>query len=140
MGLNHREQLCFNLYTTSSLITQAYQPLLRPLSLTYPQFAVMMSLWQKQDVSITELAHSVGLSKATVTPIVKRLQHVGYVTKSFAEGNERQKSVALTEEGQKLARKGKKAAKQALCATGLTEEEAKLLIDLSQKIQFNLSK
>ncbi|MEZ8143243.1 MarR family winged helix-turn-helix transcriptional regulator [Enterovibrio sp. FF113] len=139
MGPKHIDQICFNLYSTSSMITQAYKPLLEPFKLTYPQFVVMMSLWQEQDVSVTELAQSVGLSKATVTPIIKRLQSVGYVTKTLVEGNERQKSVALTDEGKKLARAGKKVAKQALCATGLTESEADTMISLSQKIRQHLA-
>lgn len=133
------DQLCYTLYSTSSLITQAYRSLLKPLNLTYPQFVVMMALWQKDKVSVTELAATIGLSKPTMTPLLKRLETLDYVSREFEQGDERQKCIALTERGTLLASNARNVAKKALCATGLSSEEAEQLIMLCQKIKESLS-
>ena len=139
MGPIFDEQVCYTLYSTSNVVTQAYKALLKPLKLTYPQFVVMMSLWQKDKVSVTELAVTVGLSKATMTPLLKRLEALGYVTRNFVDGDERQKCITLTTAGQTLIVDGDSATHQALCATGLTVQEAEQLILLCRKVKSNLS-
>lgn len=139
MGLKLHEQVCFALYSTSGLITQAYRSLLEPLKLTYPQFVVMMSLWQKDNISVTELAINVGLSKSTMTPLLKRLEFLNYITREFQLGDERTKCISLTPSGQALAKKADKVAQQALCATGLSSEDAKQLIALCNKVKTELS-
>ena len=135
MGPDRDKQVCYALYSTSCLITQAYRPLLEPLKLTYPQFVVMMSLWQKDNISVTELAKTVGLSKSTMTPLLKRLELVGYITREFEQGSERQKNVALTLLGRSVAPDAETVAQQALCATSLTNEEAEQLISLCKKVK-----
>ncbi|WP_018693731.1 MarR family winged helix-turn-helix transcriptional regulator [Algicola sagamiensis] len=140
MSLVLEDQVCYTLYSTSGLVTQAYKVLLEPLSLTYPQFVVMMALWQKDDVSVTELANRIGLNKATMTPMLKRLEGMDLITRNYVQGNERQKSIVLTQSGRKLMKGGEKAAKQAWCATGLSVEETQQLMSLCQKIKLNLSK
>ncbi|OUR65461.1 MarR family transcriptional regulator [Methylophaga sp. 42_25_T18] len=139
MGPIFDEQVCYTLYSTSNIVTQAYKSLLSPLNLTYPQFVVMMALWQKDQVSVTKLAMTIGLSKATMTPLLKRLESLGYVSRKFVEGDERQKNIALTKTGRSLVTQGDVVAKQALCATGLSDAEAKQLISLCQKVKVNLS-
>jgi len=139
MGPIFDEQLCYTLYSTSSTITQAYKALLKPLKLTYPQFVVMMSLWQKDKVSVTELATTIGLSKATMTPLLKRLELLGYITRNFVEGDERQKSITLTQFGQDLVSDGESAALQAFCGTNLTVKEAEQLMSLCRKVKLNLA-
>lgn len=83
MGPILGEQVCYTLYSTSNVVTQAYKSLLTPLRLTYPQFVVMMALWQKDHISVTQLALTVGLSKATMTPLLKRLELLGYISRKF---------------------------------------------------------
>lgn len=139
MGPIFDEQVCYALYSTSNLVTQAYKSLLEPLQLTYPQFVVMMALWQKDKVSVTQLALDIGITKATMTPILKRLEMTGYVSRDFVEGDERQKSITLTTSGQSLVSNGRDVAEQALCATGLSHEEATQLISLCNKVKSNLS-
>ncbi|MBL1320435.1 MAG: MarR family transcriptional regulator [Methylophaga sp.] len=139
MGPILTEQICYTLYSTSSIITQAYRSLLKPLNLTYPQFVVMMALWQKDSVSVTELATTIGLSKPTMTPLLKRLEALDYITREFEPGDERQKCISLTQQGQSLVADADSIAKQALCATGLTNNEAEQLIQLCQKIRVSLS-
>lgn len=139
MGPILNEQVCYTLYSTSSRVTQAYKALLKPLKLTYPQFVVMMSLWQKDKVSVTELSVTIGLSKATMTPLLKRLELSGYITRNFVEGDERQKCIELTESGRALAVNGESVARQAFCATGLQAKEAEQLISLCQKVKLSLN-
>jgi DNA-binding MarR family transcriptional regulator len=139
MGPILHNQVCYALYSTSSIVTQAYRSLLEPLKLTYPQFVVMMALWQKDHISITELANTVGLSKSTMTPLLKRLEILKYITKAFEPGDDRQKCIALTKLGQSHAEGANKATEKALCATGLNNEEAKQLIALCNKVKLNLN-
>ena len=84
-------QLCFALYTASSRLTSIYRPLLDPLGLTYPQFIVLMALWEEDNVSITSLAEKAGLSNATMTPLLKRLESKKLIERKTLESNERQK-------------------------------------------------
>jgi DNA-binding MarR family transcriptional regulator len=133
------DQVCYSLYSTSGLITQAYRSLLEPLKLTYPQFVVMMALWQQDSVSVTELATMVGLSKATMTPLLKRLELLDYINRTFLLGDDRKKCISLTTTGKSLAEEADKVAKQALCATGLSNKEAEQLISLCNKVKTELS-
>lgn len=139
MGPILEEQVCYAFYSTSNIITQAYRTLLKPLGLTYPQFVVMMALWKKDQVSVTQLAIVVGLSKPTMTPLLKRLEALDYITREFVPGDERQKSITLTALGHSHALEAENVAKEALCATGLDDNEAALLISLSQKIKAQLT-
>ena len=138
MGPMLDKQVCYALYSTSGVITQAYRSLLEPLNLTYPQFVVMMALWQQDKVSVTELATTVGLGKPTMTPLLKRLELLGYITREFEPGNERKKSIALTLLGRSYASDADKVAQQALCETSLSDEEAEQLITLCQKVKNKL--
>ncbi len=99
----------------------------------------MMALWDNDQVSVTQLAMTIGLSKATMTPMLRRLESLGYILRKFEHGNERQKNITLTPTGRSLVNKGNEAAQQALCATGLSDEEAQQLIFLCQKVKSNLS-
>ncbi len=139
MGPKLQNQVCYALYSASSQVTLAYRSLLQPLKLTYPQFVVMMALWKKDGVSVTELAKSVRLSKPTMTPLLKRLALLGYISREYEAGDDRQKCIALTESGLSLAQEANKAAKQALCATGLNDNEAKQLISLCSKVKTSLT-
>lgn len=139
MGPKLHDQVCYALYSTSGVITQAYRSLLEPHKLTYPQFVVMMALWKKDNVSVTELASNVGLSKPTMTPLLKRLELLHYINRKPILGDDRKKCISLTATGKSLAVKADKVAKQALCATGLKEGEAEQLISLCDKVKKNLS-
>lgn len=139
MGPKLNDQVCYTLYSTSRIITQAYRALLKPLKLTYPQFVVMMALWQQDCVSVTELAKFVGLSKPTMAPLLKRLELLGYINREFLSGDDRKKCISLTKTGKCLAEEAEKVAKQALCATGLSNDEAGQLMSLCNKVKTELS-
>lgn len=139
MGPLLHNQVCYALYSTSSVVTKAYSALLQPLKLTYPQFVVMMALWQKDHVSVTELAQEVGIGKSTMTPLLRRLELLNYVTKKAEPGDDRQKWIKLTALGKSHAGNAEHAAAKALCATGLNVDEAKQLISLCNKMKQNLN-
>ena len=132
------DQICYALYSASSQVTRAYRPLLQSFKLTYPQFVVMMALWEKDGISVTVLANTVGLSKPTMTPLLKRLELLGYVTREYAADDDRQKCITLTKLGRSIAGDANKVAKEALCATGLKNKEAEQLISLCTKIKYSL--
>jgi MarR family transcriptional regulator, organic hydroperoxide resistance regulator len=138
MGPKLNEQVCYALYSTSRAITQAYKALLEPLNLTYPQYVVMMALWEKESVKISEVAEMTGISNATLSPLLKRLENNGYIERRFIESDERQKQLVLTKEGKALGKKAKKASELALCATGLSEKEAVKLMSLCESIKNQL--
>lgn len=135
------EQLCFALYSTSRAVTQAYKALLQPLKLTYPQYVVMMAIWniKKDMINISDIAATTGLSNATLTPLLNRLISIGYIKKIVAKNDERHKLIQLTYSGKKLAPKAKLASEKALCATGLNDDEVKKLMSLCETIRKNLS-
>lgn len=132
------EQVCYALYSTSRAITKAYKGLLEPLNLTYPQYVVMMALWEKEAVMISEIADTTGLSNATLSPLLKRLESNGFIERRSTDTDERQKQLVLTKEGKTLGKKAKKASEIALCATGLSEKDAKKLMSLCESIKRQL--
>lgn len=98
-------QLCFRLYTASRLVTQAYRPLLDKLSLTYPQYLVMMILWEQDDVCISTITDRLMLDTNTVTPLLKRMEDLGLVKRKPGKEDARQKIISLTVKGRHLQKK-----------------------------------
>lgn len=101
-------QLCFRFYTVSRLITQAYQPLLKGLGLTYPQYLVMLVLWEKDHQPVNDIAKRLMLNTNTITPLLKRMETLGIVRRKKGQTDARQVIVSLTE-------KGKRMEEQAVC-------------------------
>jgi len=95
-------QLCFRLYTVSRLITQAYHPFLSEIGLTYPQYLVMMVLWEKDGQPVNDIAKRLYLETNTVTPLLKRMEAVGYVRRGRGVSDGRQVIVSLTDKGRAL--------------------------------------
>lgn len=95
-------QLCFRLYSASRLITQAYHPLLSDIGLTYPQYLVMMVLWEKDGQPVNDIAKRLYLETNTVTPLLKRMEQEGLVSRRRSEGDGRQVLVHLTHAGRDL--------------------------------------
>lgn len=92
-------QVCHSLYSAANTLIRAYRPLLEPLGLTYPQYIVMLSLWEKDGVSVKNLSHHTRLDSGTLTPILKRLQKQGLLERQISEIDERQKRIELTDRG-----------------------------------------
>ncbi|MBO7480753.1 MAG: MarR family transcriptional regulator [Bacteroidales bacterium] len=95
-------QLCFRLYTASRLITQAYHPLLSAHGLTYPQYLVLMVLWEKDAQPVNDIAKRLYLETNTVTPLVQRMEKEGILTRNKGKKDARQMIVKLTQKGKQL--------------------------------------
>ncbi len=99
------EQLCFPVYAVSRLITREYQPLLEELGLTYPQYLVMMVLWENDNLPVNEIARKLILNTNTITPLLKRMETQGLLTRERSEDDERKVIVRLTAEGYRMRHK-----------------------------------
>ena len=96
------KQLCFRFYTVSRLITQAYQPLLKGLGLTYPQYLVMLVLWEQDAQPVNDIAKRLMLNTNTITPLLKRMEAEGIVKREKGTDDARQVIVSLTAKGKSL--------------------------------------
>ena len=95
-------QLCFPLYAASRELTRCYKPYLDPLGLTYPQYVTMMALWEHDGMKVGELGSRLHLDSATLTPLLKRLEGRGLLTRRRSDADERAVIVSLTDEGRAL--------------------------------------
>ncbi|MEG3060094.1 MAG: MarR family transcriptional regulator [Comamonas sp.] len=98
-------QLCFALYSASLATTKLYKPLLKPWGLTYPQYLVMLSLWEKDDCMVSELGDRLFLDSGTLTPLLKRMESAGWLQRQRDSEDERRVRVVLTEAGRALREK-----------------------------------
>ena len=103
--LKLENQLCFRLYSASRLITQAYHPLLGEHGLTYPQYLVMMALWEKDGQPVNDIARRLFLETNTMTPMLKRMEEAGLVKRKRSKDDGRQVIVSLTAAGRALEQK-----------------------------------
>jgi DNA-binding MarR family transcriptional regulator len=95
-------QVCFALAVAARNVIALYRPLLEPMGLTHPQYLVMLALWERSPRSVTDLSTALALDPGTLSPLLKRLEAAGYVTRKRVEGNERMLAVGLTAEGRAL--------------------------------------
>jgi DNA-binding MarR family transcriptional regulator len=117
-------QLCFALAVASRTVTSAYRPVLQDLNLTHPQYLVMLALWQKSPRSVKDIGDALLLSAATLSPLLKRLETGGYVTRRRTPGDERTLAVGLTEQGASLRDTAKAIPGTMMQLLSLTREEA----------------
>lgn len=133
-----KNQVCFPLYACGRKVIGRYTPLLKPLGLTYTQYIVMMVLWEKGSVNVGQLGAMLYLDAGTLTPLLKRLEKAGLVTRERSKEDERITIVSITPEGEKLKKKCKDIpAKIADEGVPLTEKEMKELYRLLYKILDN---
>lgn len=121
------QQICFPLYAASNALTRAYRPVLAPLDLTYPQYLVMLVLWERDGLSVGELGQRLRLDSGTLTPLLKRMEAAGLLTRRRAADDERRVEIALTEAGRALREQAKAVPPQMLCAMGMTQDDLKSL-------------
>ena len=103
LQLDH--QLCFRLYSAARLITQAYTPMLTELGITYPQYLVLMVLWENDCQPVNDIAHRLMLETNTVTPLLQRMEKQGIVSRKKGKQDKRQQIVSLTDQGKLLEEK-----------------------------------
>ena len=129
-----KNQLCFPLYACGRKIVARYTPYLKPLGLTYTQYIVLMVLWEEESVTVGQLGEKLHLDAGTLTPLLKRLEKAGYVTRKRSGEDERITNITITAEGNKLKKKCKDIPlKIASEGTNLTEKEAVQLYKLLYK-------
>jgi DNA-binding MarR family transcriptional regulator len=117
------EQLCFALYAASRAMTSCYRPLLEAIGLTYPQYLVMLVLWEHGDTTVTGVGHALQLETGTLSPLLKRLETTGLVTRTRQVDDERSVMVALTPAGRALEARTAKVQALAREASGLSSIE-----------------
>ncbi|MBV1921701.1 MAG: MarR family transcriptional regulator [Pseudomonadales bacterium] len=135
---NFSEMVCFSLYSTSNAMIREYRPELEKFDLTYPQFLVMMSLWNQDVVYIKELSEQTYLDAATLTQILKRLESKGFIERTKSEKDERAKVIALTNKGKSLKKKTSHIFNNMECRLELTQDEQKEITTLCNKIRTRL--
>lgn len=117
------DQLCFALYAAQRAVTAVYRPLLDDLGLTYPQYLVLLVLWEHGETSVKELARALRLDYGTVSPLLKRLEGAGLVRRERATGDERSVLVACTGRGEELRERAARVPGALLTTTGLEARE-----------------
>lgn len=133
-------QICFSLYTTLHHLTRAYQPLLDQLEVTYPQYLVLLSLWEKDAVPVTELCRKLQLDTGTISPILKKLENKNYVTRKRSRQDERIVHVHLTAEGLQLRVFAEPIKNQMVQSTGLAQADLLEVKKQLDHLSFNFAK
>jgi len=131
-ALHLDQQLCFSVYSTSLAMTQAYKPLLEGLGLTYPQYLVMLVLWEGDGLTVKALAERLGQDSGSVTPLVKRLESEGLLQRKRDPRDERNLALTLTPKGRALRERGLEVNQAFAKACGLS---TRALAELREKLQ-----
>lgn len=114
-------QFCFALYSASLAMTKSYKPYLDRLGITYPQYLVMMVLWEQDDVLVKSIGERLFLDSGTLTPLLKRLEASGLIARVRDDADERQVRITLTKDGRLLKKKAQEIPRQMLCASGQSQ-------------------
>ncbi|RZJ10149.1 MAG: MarR family transcriptional regulator [Haliea sp.] len=125
-------QLCFALYSASLAMTRLYKPLLEELGLTYPQYLAMLVLWEQDGLMVSEIGERLSLDSGTLTPLLKRLESSGLISRIRAVEDERRVHITLTAAGRKLKAK---AAKIPDCILAASQCPVPELMSLTRQVQ-----
>lgn len=138
-ALKLENQLCFPLYACAKEIVRRYKPFLDELDLTYTQYIAMMVLWEHRSVNVKELGSLLFLDSGTLTPLLKKLESKGYVTRERSEADERVLNVTVTEQGMALREQAVEIpAKMAGCVC-LSQEDAQTLYTILHKVMYGFT-
>ena len=116
--LRLEQQVCFALYRASRSIIRAYTPLLEKLGITYPQYLVLLVLWEKDQITVGEIGERLQLDSATLTPLLKRMETAGFLHRTRDHRDERVVIIHLTEQGYRLKNRATKIPEQLACHLG----------------------
>ncbi len=131
-------QLCFAFYSVSHAFSRAYRQFLDPLGLTYPQYVVLLVLWEQDDLTVKEIGDRLFLDSGTLTPLLKRLEAAGHIRRTRDKKDERQVRISLTEAGRSLREKAEEIPKQVGCVLGLSFDEVRTLTEQVAKLRGRL--
>lgn len=126
------KQLCFALYSTSLAMTRLYKPLLDALGITYPQYLALLVLWERDGLTVSELGDKLFLDSGTLTPLLKRMEAAGLITRRRAVEDERRVHITLTVAGQALQAN---AATIPACILSATQCPMAEVMALTQQLQ-----
>jgi DNA-binding MarR family transcriptional regulator len=128
-ALKLANQLCFAVYSTAHTFNRVYKPLLARLGLTYPQYLVMLVLWEQDDQSVKAIGERLLLDSGTLTPLLKRLEAAGLIRRTRDRADERLVRISLTEAGSSLRDAAKEVPAAIACATGRQGRELQRMKD-----------
>jgi DNA-binding MarR family transcriptional regulator len=132
-------QLCFPLYAASNLLTRLYRPALDELGLTYPQYLVMLVLWENDRQSVSQLGRRLYLDSGTLTPLLKRMEANGFLVRRRDVEDERRVFVSLTPAGDALRAEARRVPERMVTNPALTPQEGEALRTIARKLVANLA-
>lgn len=138
--LKLKNQLCFPIYLCSKEIIRKHTPLLKQLDLTYTQYIVMMYFWEKEKSNVKDIGKTVLLDSSTLTPLLKKLEKKGYISRVRSSIDERNLEVTITDKGKKLRSKALSIPKKMGKCIALSNEEAVILHSLIYKVLMNVER
>lgn len=133
------QQLCFALYSANLAMHKVYRPLLQALGLTYPQYLVMLVLWESDAQTVSAIGERLYLDSATLTPLLKRLEAAGLLTRTRAVDDERQVIIALTPKGRQLRQNAQSVPPAVFCAADCTTGELRAIKAELERLRDNLA-
>lgn len=128
-------QLCFALYSTSLAMTKVYRPLLKTLGLTYPQYVVMMALWEHDALCVGDLSERVSLDSGTLVPLLRKLVALGLVLRERSTTDDRSVLISVTAAGKRLVKRAHGVRDSVACVTQCTSAEQKVLLKRLQQLR-----
>ena len=132
--LKIENQMCFPLYACSREVIKQYKPFLDEMDLTYTQYITMLALWENKEMTVKELGDILYLDSGTLTPLLKKLEHKGYVTRTRSRKDERNLIISVTEQGESIKDKAVEITEEINRYTEMTREEAGALYRTLYKI------
>ena len=121
------QQVCFALAVAARNVIALYRPILEPLGLTHPQYLVMLALWERSPLSLREVARLLSLEPATLSPLVKRLEAAGLVSRERHPGDDRALAITLTDRGRRLREQALQVPPQVIARLGMPVEDLRAL-------------
>ena len=129
-GMRLANQMCFPLYAAARNVTSLYTPHLKPFGLTYTQYVVLLVLWEKDGITVSEIGSRLMLDNGTLSPLLKKLEQAGLVTRSRCREDDRIVEISLTQEGRALQEKLKDIPLKIAACVDLPAQKAQLLYSL----------
>ena len=133
------DMICFAVYAASHAMTRAYQPMLKPLGLTYPQYLVLTVLWAEDIQTVGALGRRLGIESNTLTPLLKRLEATGHVKRRRGEDDERRVFVSLTSQGATLKEKAPEITQRIIESTGMGLDDLTQLVETLSRMKQSLT-
>lgn len=131
-------QLCFTLYSASLAMNKVYRKLLAPLGLTYPQYLVMLVLWERDELTVSEIGERLFLDSATLTPLLKRLEASELLTRTRSADDERQVLIALSRSGKALKTRAVEVPEGVFCAAAMGVDQLGQIKSRLESLRGNL--